>query len=424
MRRLVVTGRLPVFAVALAAVIAALTAPPIAARTGPVVTEADFLSVLDSDHPAVIERARAVALARAEVTSAASFANPELGIVREDPDGDPGSSEQVDWTVSWRLPSRARGLEIRSAEHGVKAAEARLVDELLALRLAMREDYAAWAVATARRDRLAAHAERIEALAARERNRAEKGESSGLEAHRLELAAAGLRARWSLAGAAAERARAAVRAWQPDLPPEATPALPPLPPIPTLDGDHPRWRALRAELAAAELTRKAAGRFLRSPEVVAGWQRQEAGPAVFEGPILGLAWPLPVFRRNQAEKARADAHIARLEAQAERLRREVEAERAGTLAAYHGLKDALADARGALADSDRMLLGAVTAFRHGEATLTDLLETQRSVAEAELTVLDLHQAVLAAHRDLERVAGRPVDRLDPSIHPTTRGDSP
>jgi len=416
MHRLVVTGWLPV-------VLAAHLGAPLAAQTTPVVTEADFLSVLDSEHPAVVERARAVALARSEVTSAATLANPELGVVREDPDGDPGSTEQIDWTVSWQLPSSSRGLEIRSAERGVEAAQARLSDELLALRLAMREDYAAWAVAIARRDRLAALAGRIEKLAVRERNRAQRGESSGLEAHRLELAAAGLRARWSLAGADTEKARAAARAWQPDLPPEATPVLPSLPPVPALDGDHPRLRALRAELAAAELSRKAAGRFPRSPEVVAGWQRQEAGPAVFEGPILGLAWPLPLFHRNQAEKARADARIDTLEARLERARREIDAERAGTLAAYRRLTGAAAEARAALEGNDRMLLGAVTAFHHGEATLTDLLETQRSVAEAETTALDLHQAALAAHRELERAAGRALD-LEPATGSTSHGDPP
>ena len=416
MHRPVGTGWLPV-------VLAASFAAPLAGQP-PVVTEAEFLSVLASDHPAVVERTRAVALARADVTSAASFANPELGVVREDPDGGPGSTEQVDWTVSWRLPSSSRGLEIRSAERGVEAAEARLSDELLALRLAMREDYAEWAVAVAQRDRLAARAERIEELARRERHRAERGESSGLEAHRLDLAATGLRARRSLAGADAERARAAVRVWRPGLPAGAAPALPPLPPAPALDGDHPRLRALRAELAAAELSRRAAGRYLRSPELVAGWQRQETGPAVLEGPILGLAWPLPLFRRNQAEKARGDARIATLEARAERVRRELDAERAGALAAYHRLRDALADARGALEDTDRMLRGAVTAFRHGEATLTDLLETQRSVAEAELAVLDLHQAALAAHRDLERVAGRALDLLEASTDSPTQGDPP
>lgn len=420
MRCLVVTGWLPVV---LAAHLFVPLGAPLAAQSAPVVTEADFLSILDSGHPAVVERARAVALARAEVTSAAALANPELGVVREDPDGDPGSTEQVDWTVSWRLPSSSRGLEIRSAERGVEAAEARLSDELLTLRLAMREDYAAWAVATARRDRLAAQTERIEELAARERERAERGESSGLEAHRLELAAAGLRARWSLAGADAEKARAAVRAWQPGLPADAPPVLPSLPPVPALDGDHPRLRALRAELAAAELTRKAAGRFLRSPEVVAGWQRQEAGPAVFEGPILGLAWPLPLFRRNQAEKARADARVAALEARLETLRREIDAERTGTLAAYRRLTAAAAEARAALEGNDRMLLGAVTAFHHGEATLTDLLETQRSAAEAEMTVLALRQAALAAHRELERAAGRALDLASPT-DPTTQGDPP
>ena len=56
------------------------------------------------------------------------------------------------------------------------------------------------------------------------------------------------------------------------------------------------------------------------------------------------------------------------------------------------------------ARSDGCWDGAEAAFRQGEAGLTDLLETHRSVTEAELAVLDLHEAALAAHRELERLA--------------------
>jgi len=44
----------------------------------------------------------------------------------------------------------------------------------------------------------------------------------------------------------------------------------------------------------------------------------------------------------------------------------------------------------------------------GKRFNTDLLETLRSALEARLAVLDLHSAALAAHRDLELAAGRPL----------------
>ena len=60
-----------------------------------------------------------------------------------------------------------------------------------------------------------------------------------------------------------------------------------------------------------------------------------------------------------------------------------------------------------------MLDGAEAAFRQGETGVTDLLETHRSVTEAELAMLDLHEAALAAHRELERLAASagPADSL-------------
>jgi cobalt-zinc-cadmium efflux system outer membrane protein len=414
---------------ALAGLLPAFLAASVAAQDSPVVTEAEFLSVLDASYPAVVESAQALALARARVLEASTFENPVLGVVREDPSG---PVEQTDWTVSWRLPDAARRPEIESRERTADAAEARFSQDLLSLRQAMREVYAEWAVATARRERLAAQAARVAALAGREALRAEQGEASGLEAHRLSLAAGGLEARAALAAAAADEARARARGWHPGLPADAEPLLPPLPPAPPEAGaDHPSLRAAEEDLAAAELAQEAVGRFVRSPELSVGWQRQEAGAESIDGPILGLAWSVPVLDRNRAERAAAEARISGARARLERVRRDLEAGRAAARAAFDRLASALEDARAGLAGNERMLDGAEAAFRHGEASLTDLLETQRSVTESELAVLDLQAAALAAHRELERLAGSATLSDDPSgpgLHPdpdpTPREDLP
>ena len=162
------------------------------AQNGPVVTEAEFLSVLDEAHPAVRESAEAVGRAEAGVLEARTFSNPELGAVREDPSGPIG---QTDILVSWQLPGVERGPRIEAREGEVEAARRRFDHQLLTHRLAMREAYAGWAVAAARQNRLAAQAERVESLAQREAARAEGGEASGLEASRLQLAAATFRSR-------------------------------------------------------------------------------------------------------------------------------------------------------------------------------------------------------------------------------------
>ena len=52
---------------------------------------------------------------------------------------------------------------------------------------------------------------------------------------------------------------------------------------------HPEVAAIEAELAAVKLQRDLAGRVVRLPEIVAGWQRQRLDDSFdAEGPLLGL----------------------------------------------------------------------------------------------------------------------------------------
>jgi outer membrane protein TolC len=63
-----------------------------------------------------------------------------------------------------------------------------------------------------------------------------------------------------------------------------------------------------------------------------------------------------------------------------------------------------------------MLDGAEAAFRQGEGSLTDLLETHRAVTEAQLSVLGLYEQALAAERALQR-ASASAQTSEPSITP-------
>ncbi len=372
-----------------------------AAQDRPVVTEAEFLSVLNERHPAVRESAGAVALAEARLVAARTFDNPVVEAVREDPAGPIG---QTDVLVSWKMPDAARAPEVEAREGEIGAARRRLAYDLLGYRLAMREAYAGWAVAAARRQRLSIQAERVESLAQREAVRAERGEASGLEARRLGLAAATLRSRVALAAGASERARAEAAAWHPGLPANARPVLPELPAAPSLDGADVRVRAAEADLAAAELAQLATRPIVASPEVTVGWRRQDLTPGAVDGPIFGVAWSVPLFDRRQAARQSAGAGLEAARARLELVERESAAARNAASTNFARLAAALAEAREELGATERMLDGAEAAFRQGEAGLTDLLETHRSVTEAELAVLDLHEAALGAHRELERLA--------------------
>jgi outer membrane protein TolC len=384
------------------------------------VTETQFLSVLDASHSALAAGREALGVAQAEITAASSLADPVVSVVRENPEG---PIAQTDWVVSWQLPGKGRRSTIAARERDAEAAASLLSDDYLSVRLAMREVFARWALAAARRDRLAHLAERMEGLARREAQRAERGEASGLEARRLELAASSLRARVSVVAAEAELARGEVVGWWPSLPAVAEPVLPELAPAPQRLGDHPRVRAAEAEVAAAELALEVAKRRFPTPEVSLGWQRQESSGESQGGPLLGLSWALPVSRAKRAGTAAAEARLAGAEGRLEDLRRRIESSREGARRSLEELAQALDVATASLESHPALLEGAQAAFRLGEASLTDLLDTYRSVSEAELAALDLRDAALAAHRELERVEG-PGFAVPSSSRPQEQEPSP
>ncbi|MEM7585536.1 MAG: TolC family protein [Acidobacteriota bacterium] len=401
MQRFALAGLLPVI---LALPSYAGSSPePSGAR--PVVTEAAFLATLDEAHPAVVERMAALEVARSRVAAAQTLENPRFEAMREDPSG---PIEQTTLVLAWQLPGADRKPRIAAREAAAEAEAARLEQQRLALRLELREIYADWAVAAARHDRLGRQAQRVTALAERERLRADRGEASGLEARRLELAASGLRTRVALAIAAAGEARSRAAGWLPDLPRDARPTLPQLAVDPQLARAHPLLRAAEKELAVATLERQVAKRFIASPEVSLGWQQQEAEGERVDGPILGFGWTVPAFDRKRPEQAAAEARVSAAQARLEQVQRELTAALAGAQTRYRDLATALAAARAELDGTTRMLDGTEAAFRLGESSLTDLLDTHRAVTDSELALIELHAAALAAHRDLERAAGGAV----------------
>ena len=374
------------------------------------VTEEDLLAALDDSHPAMLETSEQVQAARARLTAASTFENPVLSIAREDPSG-PG--EQIEWTMSWQAPHRGRRLEIAALESETDAAAARRDRDRRALRFAVRETYARWAIAAAREERLSTRLDRVEALAARETARAERGEISGLAAHRARLAARALRARFVLTATNADEARARISIWAPELPRDARPALPALPESTDLARSvetSPRLRAVRAEIQAASLEIEAAGRFVRSPAISLGWQHQETDAGSPDGPLVGIAWSVPLFARNQGARELAAARLAAARAREEILRREIEAEHGAELRSYRRLTEELARMETAISENEKMLAGAETAFRHGEASLTDLLDTLRVIDDTETATLDLYAAALAAHREIELLTGTDLSK--------------
>ena len=368
-------------------------------------TEDEFLAPITAEHPAVVALTERLARAEGE-RRAARWKNPEFVFDREAPDG---AANQSIWSLQWQPPlDGRRGLRKKAAEAGVLAAESEFDWAKLQLRVQLRGVYAEWAHVSERRDLLLAHMTVVQQLADRARARAATGEESGLGARRLALAVAEVQGELARTSAALTRVEAKVRVVHPELQPGVRPVRTPLPVIPALVDalDRPDVEAQRFEVQQAEFKRRLSGRFLEFPEVMGGWTRFDDAPGVVEGPVFGVSWSVPIFDRNQGERAHATRNVAIAEARLELLETRARAELEAAHGIYARLRTEATDVMAVTADANELIESATAAFRVGENTLTDLLETLRSVLSSQIAALDLHHDALEAHRRLEASAGK------------------
>ena len=368
-------------------------------------TEEDFLAPLTAGHPAIVVLTERLASAEGE-RRAATVMNPELGFDREAPDGT--SNQSILW-LSWQPPlDGRRGLLKRVAEIGVQVAVSEFDWAKQQLRAELRGVYAAWSQAAERRDLLSAHLTVMKRLAERARLRSDTGEESGLGARRLALAAAEVQSELARVEATLVRVEAKVRVVHPELKPGVQPVLPALPIVPPkVDwSDRPDVEARRFEVHQVELKKRLSGRFLKFPEFIAGWTRFDGAPGKVDGPVFGVRLSVPLFDRNQGERARAARNVAIAEARLELTNARAKAELEAAHGAYEWLRAAATEVTAVTADADGVVESATASFQVGENTLTDLLETLRSVLSSQIAALELHYNALEAHRHLEASAGR------------------
>ncbi|HVS66390.1 MAG TPA: TolC family protein [Thermoanaerobaculia bacterium] len=372
-------------------------------------TEEEFVASVGPDHPAVAALEERIGIAEAAVLDATTLDAPEVAVAREDPSGDGARGvEQLDLTVAWELPRRSRRATIEAAQIRAKAARSTTRLDGLALRSELRAAFAEWAIATEETRILSEHAERLEALSARETRRAQRGEVPGLSARRLELAAAEARSSLALARAEAEAARRVAAGWSPTLA-QGHPVLPPVPQPPDAAnlatvGAHPRLVVIEQQLEAARLEGQAARRLEALPELIAGWQRQDDGVASLDGPLIGISWRLPLVDPNRGARAEAAARVAGAQARLEQARRALHAEREAAVGSLRVLLEALVAARESAAAVEPLITGTVRAFELGEVEVLELLDVLRSVADANSSVLELEEAAFAADRRLDLLA--------------------
>lgn len=371
-------------------------------------TEAAFLEILDEEHPAFMALTDRLGAARAERKQAGVLTNPAFGVEHEAPEG---STRQTTWTLAWTPPlDGRRGLRVRATKEAETAARMELEAEKLELRLGLRAVYARWALAHERREVVASHLQLVQRLASQMRARATAGEESGLAARRFDLARFEVESEFARAEAEELEARSEVVGWWSELPSEALPTLPSLPEVSaemTLT-ERPDLEARKHDLEAAKARARLARRVLAFPELGVGWQRQEDQGQEFEGPTYALSWNVPLFDRQQADRIAADSRLSAAQARLEYSTVRARADFAGARAAYERLRASALEISNGVQETDTVIESAALSYRLGEASVTDLLDTLDSVLASRVAAFELYEAALAAHRNLEIAAGRPL----------------
>jgi cobalt-zinc-cadmium efflux system outer membrane protein len=181
----------------------------------------------------------------------------------------------------------------------------------------------------------------------------------------------------------------------------------PIPPATADVGSRPDLQAIAHRVAEAEAVQRLQRRSLEPPEISFGWKKIGEEGLSFNGPVYGIAWPLPVFDRNQGNREAATAEVSVARSQLELETRLAEQRARAALASYSDLylMAKPADVRG---DDFDIAVATFAAFEAGEASLTDVLDSLRATVEVQLARLDSLDQALAAERELEAAIGRPI----------------
>jgi cobalt-zinc-cadmium efflux system outer membrane protein len=307
------------------------------------------------------------------------------------------------------LPFDGRKHRVAAGDAALAASTSDLESTRLGIRLEMRSLYAAWYIAVEREAVLEAHLDRTRRLAEWLRARAEEGEAAGVEAERLDLEVEVFERELVAARAAASAERAAAAVWCDFVTDTVRPQRPflPIPPATADVGDRPDLRAMTHRVDQAEAVERLHRRSFEPPEISFGWKKLGEEGLSFDGPVYGIAWPLPVFDRNQGNREAATAGLSVARSQLELETRLAEQRARAALAAYNDLHRISRPEEGG---SERLDVAIATfaAFEAGEASLTDVLDALRASVDVQLARLESLDLTLAAERELEAAIGRPI----------------
>jgi len=369
-------------------------------------TEQQFLDTALTNHPGITAAEAGEAAAAGNRRQAGIIDNPVVSWEREDPGIAP---RQDTWRMNWRLPFDGRKHRVAAGDAALAASSSDLEATRLGTRLEMRSLFAAWYVAAEREAVLQAHLDRTSRLARWLRARAEVGEAAGVEANRLDLEVEVFERELVAARAEAQAQRAAAAVWSDVVTGEVRPQRPflPIPPEAVDVGDRPDLKAIAHRVAEAEAQHRLQRRVLEPPEISLGWMELSDGVQAFDGPVLGVAWPVPVFDRNQGNRQAAAAEAVGARSQLELETRLAEQRAQAALASYSDLYP-FATPLSAGAGNVDVAAAVFAAFEAGEATLTDVLDSLRASVGVQMARIESLDQALAAERELEAAIGRPI----------------
>lgn len=363
-----------------------------------------------------------IAAARGEVTTAKTWANPEVSAspgfksARNPSDtmfhGDFGVEQTFEW------PGK-RALRRAVAETAVSARQRALDGFRSQLAVQVRRAY--WTLLAAR-EGVALREQRLtlaRSFVAAAKKRAEGGFAPGFEVTKAEVEAVAAQKSLREAQARQDAARVTLNALLGRPPDEPLAVTGPLPravmqpdPVGLLAkalGSNPAIQIQAAEVERSGLNLQSV-RKSRLPDFKIGPNIEYTRDEQIVG--LGISLPLPLWDKKKGEIATATAAQEKALAELENLRREIR--RDVTLAAQNltAAQESLAFYTPAVRDKLRAALDAAEAgYADGRTPLLLYLEAQRTYFDTQADYFDALQKVFEARADLESAVGQPLDEL-------------
>jgi outer membrane protein, heavy metal efflux system len=367
-----------------------------------------------------LAREEAVA-AEARILAAGALPNPALSATREQLAGDPGVYHETILQVGQTLPlAGQRGLRREAARQTAEAARARLEGDRLRLGFEVHRAYLRAAAAEADLVALTETTEVFRRVEESGRSRLAEGDISRFDQSRLQIERARyetLLARAWLALAEASRelnfliAPDSVGTIELILPAERLSDLAAVAAVSDLEAvllgaaGRADVRAAEAEIEAAEAALTLQRR-LRLPDVTlsGGYKHQADG---YQGAVVGVSVPLPLWDRNRGGIAEAEANLAAARTRRELALRRAESEIRRAWETRRSMEERMRlIGETLLPESADLLETARLAYAEGEMSLVELLDAADAYRGAREAVTALLADYLGAVYELERASGR------------------